>query len=307
MIHGRDVPRHPVVLVILDGFGINPSKLNNAVAEASTPRLDEYFYRYPWTLLEASGEAAGLPVGQMGNSEVGHMALGSGTLVRQDLVLIDTAIKDGGFFQNAAFNAAIDHALDKGRPLHLFGLVSDGGVHSHYQHLLALIELCRRRKATPWLHMVTDGRDTAPRCALNYLPPLEQALRRAGGAIVTLSGRYYAMDRDRRWDRVERCWRAMVLGRGRKASSAAAAINMAYSLYEQDEFIRPTVLAGYSGIKAEDALISFNFRKDRPKQMVAALARQDFDGFDRGASPLAALTCMMPYDDRLGMPYAFES
>lgn len=307
MSYSQAAPRSPVVLVIMDGFGINPSKINNAVAEASTPRLDEYFYRYPWTLLDASGEAAGLPGGQMGNSEVGHMTLGSGMVVRQDLVMIDNAIEDESFFHNPSFNAAIDQALSKGRPVHLFGLVSDGGVHSHLDHLLALIELCRRRRVVPLVHMITDGRDTAPRCAFNYLPQLECALEEAGGAIVTLSGRYYAMDRDRRWERVERAWQAMALGQGRKAPSATAAIEAAYAKNEGDEFIQPTVLQGYSGIQERDVMISFNFRKDRPKQMVAALARLDFDGFDRGENPLGAVTCMMKYDDLLGLPYAFES
>ena len=302
----RNVPRRPVVLVILDGFGVNPSKINNAVAEASTPRLDEYFYRYPWTLLDASGAAAGLPEGQMGNSEVGHMTLGSGSVVRQDLVLIDQAIESGAFFENSALNAAVDDAWEKDRPLHLLGLVSDGGVHSHLDHLLALVELCRRRQVRPLVHMITDGRDTLPKCASRYLPQLEAALHAAGGAIATVSGRYYAMDRDQRWERVEKAWRTIVLGRGRNAPSAAAAIEMAYANKEGDEFILPTVIGGYQGVQADDVVVSFNFRKDRPRQMVAALARRDFQGFDRGDGPLAAVTCMMEYNSELGLPYAFE-
>jgi 2,3-bisphosphoglycerate-independent phosphoglycerate mutase len=291
----------------LDGFGFNPSKIHNAVAEARTPRLDEYLFRYPNTLLQASGAAAGLPDGQMGNSEVGHMTLGSGSVLRQDLVLIDGAIEDGSFFSNFSFNAVMDRALSRGRPVHLLGLVSDGGVHSHVRHLLALIELCRRRRVHPLVHMITDGRDAPPKSALSHLPPLERALDEAGGAIVTVSGRYYAMDRDRRWDRIERAWRVIVLGKGRRATSARGAIEMAYANKETDEFIQPSVLSGYPGLQDDDVMICFNFRKDRPRQMVAALARLDFDGFDRGASPLAAVTCMMEYDTGLGLPYAFES
>jgi 2,3-bisphosphoglycerate-independent phosphoglycerate mutase len=306
MSPSTQAPRRPVILVVLDGVGVNPARLHNGLALAQTPRLDEYLFRYPMTLLDTSGGAVGLPEGQMGNSEVGHMTLGSGGVVRQDLVLIDDAIADGSFQSNCALNSALEQALARGRPVHLLGLVSDGGVHSHLRHLLALMELCRRRRVPPLVHMVCDGRDTAPRAALAYLPPLERALEEAGGAVVTVMGRWFAMDRDRRWERVERAWRAVVLGKGRPAASSRAAIEAGYARGEGDEFIAPTVLPGYTGIQAGDVVISFNFRKDRPRQMVAALARLDFDGFDRGDSPLAAVTCMMEYDTRLGLPYAFE-
>ena len=299
------VPRHPVLLVILDGFGVNPSTISNAVARARTPRLDEYFFRYPFTLLNASGPGVGLPEGQMGNSEVGHMTLGSGCVVRQDLVLIDDAIEDGSFFANAALNASIDKAVVLGRPVHLVGLVSDGGVHSHLTHLLALIQLCAERGARPLVHMVTDGRDTSPRSALQWVDELEQALGRADGAVATVSGRYFAMDRDRRWDRTERAWRAMVLGRGRAAASARSAIDAAYAAGKSDEFLPPSVIGDYRGIEAGDPVISFNFRKDRPRQIVAALADPGFDGFDRGEPRLADVTCMMEYDRTLGLPFAF--
>ncbi len=301
-----NVPRRPVVLVILDGFGINPSKINNAVAEAATPRLDEYFFRYSFSVLNASGPGVGLPVGQMGNSEVGHITLGSGSLVRQDLVLIDDAIADGGFYTNPELLRALAAAKSRGRPLHLLGLVSDGGVHSHLNHLLALIELCGRHGVEPVVHMITDGRDTPPRSALQYLPPLEQALAAAGGRIATLSGRFYTMDRDRRWERVERGWRALVLGKGRGAPSARDAINAAYAAGETDEFIQPSVVGGFAGLQEDDVLVSFNFRKDRPREIVAALASPDFDGFDRGAWPRLDLTCMMEYDPALGLPFAFS-
>jgi 2,3-bisphosphoglycerate-independent phosphoglycerate mutase len=298
-------PGKPVVLVILDGVGVNPSKLNNAVAQARTPRLDEYFHRYPFTVLNASGGGVGLPDGQMGNSEVGHMTLGSGCLVRQDLVLINDAVADESFHDNAALTAAADAAKAARRPLHLLGLVSDGGVHSHVRHLMALIELCRRRGVRPLLHMITDGRDTPPKSVLNDLRELEQALADAGGGFATVSGRYYAMDRDRRWDRTERAWRAIVLGKGRGASDARAAVNAAYAAGETDEFIQPSVVNGYRGLEPGDPMVLFNFRKDRPRQIAAALASTDFDGFDRGDAPRAAITCMMEYEKGLGLPFAF--
>jgi 2,3-bisphosphoglycerate-independent phosphoglycerate mutase len=306
MIDATQAPRRPVLLVILDGFGVNPSKIHNGVAEAHTPRFDEYFFRYSHVILNASGSAVGLPEGQMGNSEVGHVTLGSGCVIRQDLVLIDDAIADGSLFTNPVLCHAMEKAAAQTKVLHLMGLVSDGGVHSHVEHLLALIELCRRYQVRPLLHMLTDGRDTPPRSAGQYLPAIEAALAQAEGRVVTVSGRYYAMDRDKRWDRVEKAWRAMVLGEGRVALSAGAAIEAAYAAGETDEFILPTVLPGYQGIGRDESLISFNFRKDRPRQMAAALALGGFDGFDRGGAPLVAVTCMMDYDPRLGLPYAFE-
>jgi 2,3-bisphosphoglycerate-independent phosphoglycerate mutase len=298
--------RRPVVLVIMDGFGINPSKLHNAVAAARTPRLDEYLFRYPFTVLDASGQGVGLPHGQMGNSEVGHLTLGSGCVVRQDLVLIDDAVADQSFFANSALAGTVGAAAGKGRPLHLLGLVSDGGVHSHVNHLLALIALCEQQGVKPLLHMITDGRDTSPRSAMTWLVQVEQVLARAGGSVATVSGRFFAMDRDRRWERVERAWRAIVLGKGRAASSAEAAIATAYAAGEGDEFIHPSVIGGYRGLQPGDALISFNFRKDRPREIVSALASPAFDGFDRGDTALAEVTCMMEYDPKLGLPFAFS-
>ncbi|NEX17661.1 MAG: 2,3-bisphosphoglycerate-independent phosphoglycerate mutase [Halochromatium sp.] len=300
------IPRRPVVLVILDGFGINPSKLHNAIAQAKTPRLDEYFFRYPYTQLNASGAGVGLPIGQMGNSEVGHMTLGSGSLLRQDLVLIDDAIADGSFFKNPALLAAVNTAKAKQRPLQFLGLVSEGGVHSHYRHLLALIELCRREGVIPLVHMITDGRDTPPKSVLNNLGKVEDALDGAKGRIVTLSGRYYAMDRDRRFDRTERAWRAIALGKGRSAATARAAIDAAYAAGEGDEFIHPSVIGDWKGLEPDDPMVLFNFRKDRPRQIASALALDAFDGFDRGAAPRADLTCMMVYDKRFGLPHAFD-
>jgi len=301
--HGA--PRRPVLLVILDGFGVNPSKLNNAVAIANTPNLDAYFARYPHTVIQASGHAVGLPDGQMGNSEVGHTTLGCGSIVRQDLVLIDDTIADGSFFQNPALLAAIDNAVARQRPISLFGLVSNGGVHSHVRHLLALIELCQRRGARPLLHIFTDGRDTAPRSAQKWLRDVETALASCGGAIATVSGRYWAMDRDQRWDRVERAWQAIVRGEGAQAADANEAIERAYQLDQSDEFIEPTILPAWQPLAPGDSAISFNFRKDRPREIVAALAQSHFSHFDRGDFTPIDVTCFMEYDKRFELPWAF--
>ncbi|MCB1790728.1 MAG: 2,3-bisphosphoglycerate-independent phosphoglycerate mutase [Gammaproteobacteria bacterium] len=300
------VPRRPVVLVILDGVGVNPSKRNNGVAEALTPALDDYFGRYPHTTLNASGAAVGLPDGQMGNSEVGHLTLGAGDIIRQDIVRIDAAIGSGEFFDNAALLNAVVDASRRRRPLHLLGLVSDGGVHSHIRHLLALISLCHRHRVRPLLHMITDGRDTPPRSALDYLRTVESRLHESGGAIASISGRYYAMDRDQRWERTELAWRALMLGKGQHAQCAESAIRSAYAAGDSDEFIRPILLPAFEAVADGDPLVCFNFRKDRPRQIVAALGAAAFAGFDRGDAARATVTCMMPYDRTLGFAYAFE-
>ncbi len=306
MADTSQAPRRPVILIILDGFGTNPSKANNAVAIADTPRLDRYFAMYPHTVLQASGRAVGLPDGQMGNSEVGHMTLGSGCTIRQDLVLIDDAIADGSFFTNPTLIAAAQAAAAAGRPVHLLGLVSDGGVHSHLSHLVALIELCARQGARPQVHVITDGRDTPPRSIEGYLPPLEAALEAAGGGIATLSGRYYSMDRDHRWERTEMAWRAMVDREGRTAATLREGITAAYAADEDDEFIRPTVIAGGEPILSGDPVIFFNFRKDRPRQTVTALFAEEFHHFDRRGFSPAAVTCLMEYDAGYKLPCAFR-
>lgn len=306
MIDWPNVPRRPVLLVILDGFGVNPAKANNAIALANTPNFDRYFAVHPHTTLQASGRAVGLPDGQMGNSEVGHITLGSGCVIRQDLVLIDDAIADGSFFSNEALIAAARSAAAKGRPLHLLGLVSDGGVHSHLNHLLALIELCRQQNALPAVHMFTDGRDTPPRSALVYLPEIEEALSLAGGHIASVCGRYYAMDRDNRWERTEKAWRCLVEGRGEQAPTAAAAIEQSWAAGQDDEFILPTRIAGGALIQDGDCVLHFNFRKDRPRQMLRPFFQPDFHHFDRGTFRGAAVTCMMRYDKTFDLPFAFH-
>ncbi len=299
-------PRRPTLLVILDGFGINPDPRNNAIAIAATPNFDRYFAAGPMTLLEASGRGVGLPAGQMGNSEVGHMTIGCGMIVKQDLVRIDDAIEDGSFFDNPALNSAVQAAREAGRPLHLAGLVSDGGVHSHIDHLEALVKLCARHAVVPQVHMFTDGRDTAPQAALGYLDELEALLAESGGRIATVAGRYYAMDRDQRWDRVEMAWQNIVRGSGIAAESAREAIERSYAAGKSDEFILPAHLPGQQLLEAGDEMVFFNFRNDRARQICAAFALERFDAFDRGADyrPIT-VTTMTHYDTQLGGPVAF--
>lgn len=299
-------PRRPVLLIIMDGVGVNPGKQYNAVYTANTPRLDAYFAHFPHTTLHASGTAVGVPDGQMGNSEVGHMTLGSGCIIRQDMVRINDAIENGEFFSNPAFLAALQTAKQKQRPLHLLGLVSDGGVHSSLDHLRALLRLCKQHSVKPLLHAITDGRDTSPKSALNYFREIEPLLYDCGGGMATISGRYYAMDRDKRWERIELAWRAIMLGKGQRAHSAETLLRTAYSAGDSDEFIRPAILPNWQAPQAGDPLISFNFRKDRPQQIVAALGDPNFHAFDRGDTPLFDITCMMPYNQTLNMPYAFS-
>ncbi len=298
--------RDPALLIILDGFGLNPDPENNAVVAAHTPNFDRYFSSNPMTSLEASGSGVGLPDGQMGNSEVGHMTIGSGTIVKQDLVRIDEAIENKSFFENPALLDAVLAAKSAKRPLHLLGLVSAGGVHSHIDHLKALIRLCGRQGVVPQVHMITDGRDTAPRAALAYLPELESLLKECGGYIGSICGRYYAMDRDNRWQRIKLAWDAIVKSIAATAQSADEAIQQSYDNGVYDEFIKPVLLPGFDSLQAGDGLIFFNFRNDRTRQLSAALAIAGFDEFDRGSDyePIK-LTCMTYYDAKLESPIAY--
>lgn len=299
-------PRRKALLIIMDGVGHNPSKLDNAVALASTPNLDRIYASTPTTVIEASGRAVGLPDGQMGNSEVGHLTLGAGRVLKQDLVKISDAIDDGSFFDNEALVEAVQSAKNADRHLQLVGLVSDGGVHSHVEHLLACVELCARHHVKPLLHMITDGRDTAPAIAASYLDAVEPALAAAGGDIATVSGRYFALDRDKRWDRVEKAWRAIVLGQGSRAETAHAAIKAAHAADVSDEFIEPTVLAAHEPVIAGDTAVFFNFRNDRPRELAEALASENFEGFDRADAPCLSLTTMTRYHADYPYPFAFS-
>lgn len=302
--------RRPVALIILDGWGLNPNPRANAVALAKHPNYDAYMAKYPHTTLTAHGEAVGQIPGQMGDSNVGHLNLGAGRIVYQTLPRIYRAIADGSFAKLPAFQKAFERAKQGRGVLHLCGLVSDGGVHSHVEHLLALLDVCKAEGVqTVYIHAFTDGRDVPPKSAGPYIEQVEAKLKAIGlGKIATLGGRYYAMDRDKRWERTEKAFRAMVTGEGEKADSAAAAIEAAYGRGETDEFILPTVIDPAGMIKAEDGVIFFNFRPDRARQIVRALHESHFDGFVRpdGFQPVA-ITTMTEYDAKfVDIQVAFE-
>lgn len=302
----ESVPVPALCLIVLDGWGLAPEGPGNAVSQANTPVFDELWERYPRTTLSASGADVGLPDGQMGNSEVGHLNLGAGAIVKQDLARIDDAIADGSFFEDPALKAACEAARrsPRGR-LHLLGLVSDGGVHSGWEHIEACIELAAQEGVPDLVvHAFTDGRDTLPESAPGYISELERWLRHAG-RIGTVSGRYYAMDRDRRWERTKLAYDAIVHAEGLRAGSAGAAITEAHERGETDEFIRPTVIGDYDGIADGDVAIHLNFRPDRARQLVRALAEPDFDEFDRGDAPSIELTTLTQYRRGWSYPVAF--
>lgn len=304
--------KHPVCLMILDGFGINPRTEGNAVAAAKKPNLDRLFAQYPHAQLEASGEAVGLMAGQMGDSNVGHLNIGAGRIVYQDVARISKAVREGDFQKNKWIRLAMDTARDKGTVLHLMGLVSPGGVHSHSAHLYALLELAKERGVqNVRVHAFLDGRDVPPSSAKEYIEELEAKIQELGiGKIASVSGRYYAMDRDKRWDRTEKAYRALVLGEGRTARSALEAVEVAYSGGETDEFVIPTVIVDENGlpvgrIKDDDAVIFFNFRADRARQLTRSFVDEDFDGFERPEHPNVTFVCLTRYDETIKAPYAF--
>lgn len=280
----------PLVLIVMDGWGIAPPGPANAVSLANTPNVDALWQKYPHTQLDASGVRVGLPAGQMGNSEVGHMNIGAGRVVFQDLVRISNAVQDGSFFQNPAFLRAIEHVKDRGSKLHLLGLLGPGGVHSHVDHLYALISLAAQHELPRVeIHAILDGRDTPPQSALGYARELEYRLKTIGtGRIATLSGRYYAMDRDRRWDRVEKAYRTMAFGEGESGASAEEIISNSYVAGVNDEFLLPAVvrespeLGEESLISDHDAVIFFNFRSDRTREITRAFVMDEWPYFDRG-------------------------
>jgi 2,3-bisphosphoglycerate-independent phosphoglycerate mutase len=302
-----ELPAPSLALVILDGWGLAEPGPGNAVSQASTPVFDELWESLPHTQLNASGRAVGLPDGQMGNSEVGHLNLGAGAVVKQDLLRIDDAIADGTFFENPALVAACERARNSPRGrMHLIGLVSDGGVHSGWSHIEACIELAAREGVPDLvLHAFTDGRDTLPKSAPGYVEEAERWLRRAG-RIGTLSGRYYAMDRDRRAERTKLAYDALVHGEGLRAATAREAVEAGYERDETDEFIRPTVIGDYDGAADGDVVLAFNFRPDRMRQIIAALGEEGFDEFPRGASPRLDITTMTRYREEWQYPAAFE-
>src|SRR5215208_3684618 len=267
------LPVPALTLVVLDGWGIAPDGPGNAVSQASTPIFDELWTSYPHTTLSTSGRDVGLPDGQMGNSEVGHLNLGAGAIVKQDLARIDDAIADGGFFENEALLTACDRARHSPRGrLHLLGLVSDGGVHSGWEHIEASIELASQEGVPDVVfHAFTDGRDTLPHGGREYLAELERWMRRAG-RVATVGGRYYAMDRDTRWERTKLAYDAIVHALGLRAMNSAEAIEAAYARGETDEFVKPTVIGDYDGAADGDVAFFVNFRPDRARKMTRALA-----------------------------------
>lgn len=281
--------KKPVALIILDGFGLREEKENNAVALANKPNFDRLWSEYPHTTLTAYGEAVGLPEGQMGNSEVGHLNIGAGRIVYQDLTRISKSIRDGEFAQNETLLAAIQHAKTKGKKLHLYGLLSDGGVHSHISHLYALLDLCKEQNFKDvYVHAFLDGRDVAPDSAKYYMEQLIGYMKEVGiGQVATVQGRYYAMDRDKRWDRVEKSYRAMVYGEGPQATDPLKAIEESYAQSVYDEFVLPTVMVDDAGkpiglVESEDSVIFYNFRPDRAIQLSLVFTNEDFREFDRG-------------------------
>ena len=302
----------PLILIILDGWGLSRKRKGNAIYQAKTPFYRHLCKTYPTARLKASGEEVGLPAGQMGNSEVGHLNLGAGRIVYQDLTRISKTIEDGTFFENERVLRSLRHVKENNSALHLLGLLSDGGVHSHIEHLFALLDLAKREQLrNVFVHAILDGRDVGPTSARQYLMALEEKIAQLGiGAIATVSGRYYTMDRDRRWERVEKAYRAMVYGDGEMAASALHALENAYDRGENDEFVLPTVvLAGErptATIGALDSVFFFNFRPDRARQITRALTDRDFAEFDRGAAPpFPYFTCMTQYDETIDANVAF--
>jgi len=281
--------KKPVALIILDGFALRDETKGNAVVQASKPNFDRYWNQYPHATLKASGEAVGLPEGQMGNSEVGHLNIGAGRIVYQSLTRVNVAIREGEFARNETFVQAINHVKEKGTNLHIFGLLSDGGVHSHINHLYALLKLAADEGVeNVYIHGFLDGRDVSPQSAKEYIKQLGEKLEEYGvGEIATISGRYYSMDRDKRWERVEKAYRAMVYGEGPAYKSAEECVEDSYQNGIYDEFVLPSVIQREDGspvatIRNDDAVIFYNFRPDRAIQISNTFTNKDFRSFDRG-------------------------
>jgi len=298
----------PVTLIIMDGFGESDEAEGNAIAAARTPNIDRLKSSYPFTTIGAAGLDVGLPPGQMGNSEVGHLNLGAGRIVYQDYTRINLAIEEGTFFSNPILAEAADLARKRGRTLHLMGLLSDGGVHSHQAHLYALLRLARDKGlARVRIHAILDGRDVPPRSALGYFRELEEVIGSLGlGKVATVAGRYYSMDRDRRWERTELAYRAMTSGEGLRASDPAEAVRAAYDRGEDDEFVRPTVVDPDGLVRDGDSLIFFNFRPDRARQITKAFLLPDFCEFDRRKVDVH-FVCMTQYQESIEAAIAFPA
>lgn len=294
--------KKPTVLMILDGYGLNDNITGNAVAQGKTPVMDKLMAEYPFVKGNASGLAVGLPDGQMGNSEVGHLNMGAGRIVYQDLTKITKAIQDGDFFENKALLAACENVKANDSALHMFGLVSDGGVHSHNEHIYGLLEMAKRQGLKKvYVHCFLDGRDTPPASGKEYVEQLEEKMKEIGvGEVASVMGRYYAMDRDNRWERVEKAYNALVKGIGETAESGPEGIQASYDADVTDEFVLPTVVmkngAPVATIKDNDSIIFYNFRPDRAREITRAFCDDNFSGFNRGARIKTTYVCFTEYD-----------
>lgn len=305
----------PVALIILDGFGLRGDVQGNAVAQAHKPNYDKYWATYPHTTLTACGEAVGLPEGQMGNSEVGHLNIGAGRTVYQDLTRISKSIRDGDFYNNETLLGAVRHAKTNGKKLHLYGLLSDGGVHSHITHLFAMLDLCKKEQFDEvYIHAFLDGRDVAPDSAKGFMAQLQAKIAEVGvGRIATVQGRYYAMDRDKRWERVEKSYRAMVYADGPQYTDPMQAVIDSYEKSVFDEFVMPTVIVDSQGkpvglVESGDAVVFFNFRPDRAIQLSQVFMNEDFRGFDRGDRAPKDLyyVCLTLFSETVGGYVAYK-
>lgn len=299
--------KKPVVLMVLDGYGLNEKTEGNAIAQAKTPVMDTLMAECPFQKGNASGLSVGLPDGQMGNSEVGHMNIGAGRIIYQELTRISKAIEEGTFFENKALLAAVENAKKNNSALHLFGLLSDGGVHSHNTHLYGLLELAKRNGLkNVFVHTFLDGRDTAPTSGKGFMEELQKQMDKIGvGKIASVHGRYYAMDRDNNWDRIEKAYNALVAGEGKKADNAIQAVADSYAEDVTDEFVVPTVVKkggkALATIQPNDSIIFFNFRPDRAREITRTFCDKDFDKFKRvnGFMPLT-FVCFTDYDETIG-------
>ncbi|OLA48454.1 MAG: phosphoglycerate mutase (2,3-diphosphoglycerate-independent) [Firmicutes bacterium CAG:176_59_8] len=297
----------PTTLIIMDGFGLAPAAADNAVSLANTPVLDKLFKEYAHTTLSASGLDVGLPAGQMGNSEVGHTNIGGGRVVFQDLPRISRAIEDGSFFKNEAYNKAMDDCLKNDSSLHLYGLLSDGGVHSHIDHLFALLQMAKDKGLTKvYVHCFLDGRDVSPTSGKGFVQELQDKCAQLGvGKIATVMGRYYAMDRDKRWERVQMAYDAMVYGEGHHSSDPVAAVAESYANGVTDEFVEPVVIDPDGTISDNDSIIFFNYRPDRAREITRAIVDPDFDGFARELFP-TTYVCNTEYDASAHVTFFFN-
>ena len=301
--------KKPVMLMILDGWGVAPASDVNAATLAQTPNLDRYFAEFPHTTLEASGMEVGLPEGQIGNSEVGHLNIGAGRIIYQSLTRITKAIKDGDFFDNEVLCACMDKTKNAGKALHLMGLLSGGGVHSNINHLIALLKMAKARGLEKvYVHAFLDGRDVPPKSAAGFIKQLQEAI--AGmefGKIATVMGRYYAMDRDNRWDRIEKAYKTLVLGEGNLVTDPVQGVEASYEAGVTDEFVEPMVVEGVDAkITSGDGIIFFNFRPDRARQITRALNDAEFPHFERPDSVLPVnYVCMTQYDATIDAPVAY--